>query len=85
MLHITQAYHQLNIHATLSQDSGDHASTTAQQGSDGTQTPPQGQLQGHYPRRDDLDEKKEDRMKQDLLGIGSQFETKWDKLENRRG
>lgn len=61
------------MHAIPSQDpSSDHASTTAQRGSTGAGAPPRHQ----HPRRDDFDEEKENRMKQDLLGIGSQFETK---------
>lgn len=62
---------QLTIHDTLSQDpSSDHASTAVQQGSTGTRTPPQGQ---HPLRAEYHGEKKEDRMKHDLLGMGSQF------------
>ncbi|KAG6365699.1 hypothetical protein INS49_007310 [Diaporthe citri] len=57
--------------------SSDHASTTTQQGSTGRRTPPQGHSQRQPPRRAEYrDEKREDRMKHDLLGFGSQFETK---------
>lgn len=63
------------MYATLSQGySSDHASTIAQQGSTGTGTPPKGYSQGQQPRRIEYrDEKKGDRIKHDLLGIGSQF------------
>ncbi|KAL2280847.1 hypothetical protein FJTKL_12163 [Diaporthe vaccinii] len=55
--------------------SSDHASTTAQQGSTGTRTP-QGHSQRQPPCRAEYrDEKRKDRMKHDLLGIGSQFDT----------
>ncbi|KAL2278084.1 hypothetical protein FJTKL_14912 [Diaporthe vaccinii] len=58
--------------STVQDPSSHHASTTAQQGSTGAGAPPRGQ----HPRRDECDEKKEHRVKQDLLGIGFQFETK---------
>lgn len=69
---------QLIIYVILSQDSSmgsGYASTTAEQGSTSTQTP----LNVYYPREEGKhhhSEKKEDRMKHDLLGIGSQFESK---------
>lgn len=70
--------HQLIMYNPLSQGSstgGDHASTTAQQGSAGTRGPPKDHAQGKQPRRvEHRDENKEDCMKHDLLGIGSQFE-----------
>lgn len=74
MLHFDPVDHQLTRHESLSQgSSSDHGTTNAQKGSNGRQTPPPGQ----YPRsREQRDETKEDRMKHDLLGIGSQFETK---------
>lgn len=75
MLCLILPVHQLIIYDTLSQGSSkgsDHASTTAQQGSTGTRTPPQGKS----PRTVETREEKGDRMRHDLLGIGSHFENK---------
>lgn len=65
------------MYATLSQGySSDHGSTTTQQGSTGTGTSLQGHSQGQHPRMVEYrDENKGDRVKHDLLGIGSQFES----------
>ncbi|KAJ0107675.1 hypothetical protein J7T55_010281 [Diaporthe amygdali] len=51
----------------------DHASTTAQHGSTGTRARPKGQK----PRVDhEYNGNKEERMKNDLIGIGAHFEGK---------
>lgn len=74
MLHLIPIDHQLIAHDTHSQGSSagsDHASTSVHQGSTGTRCPALDQA----PRRvEDGFENKGDRMKTDLLGIGSQFE-----------
>lgn len=77
MLSLTPLDHQLTTHNPIRQgSSSDQGSTTAQQGSTGTRSPPQGYVPGQQPRQDEYrGEKKEDRMKHDLLGIGSQFES----------
>lgn len=78
MLPLIPLDYQLIMYDTLSQgSSSDHASTTAQQGSTGTRSSLNGSSNGQPSHRvDQCDERKEDRMKHDLLGIGSQFESK---------
>lgn len=74
MLHLDPVDHELTRYESLSLgSSSDQGTTHAQKGSTGRKTPPRGQ----YPRsKEQRDETKGDRMKHDLLGIGSQFETK---------
>jgi hypothetical protein len=74
---LTTLGHQLTMHAILSQGSStnsNHASTAAQKGSTGTQSPPQGHSQGQHPRR--VKHHDHHHMEHNLLGIGSQFEIK---------
>lgn len=61
----------LNMHSAPSQNSEDWASTTAQQGSIGTQAFARSQ---HAHRDEHFEGKKEERLKIDLAGIGAQFD-----------
>lgn len=77
MFQLNPIDHQLTTHSNLSQgSSSEQGSTTAQQGSIGTRSPRHGYAQGQHSRGDGCSDEKEDRMKHDLLGIGSQFESK---------
>lgn len=61
----------LSMRGFSSRTSEDRASTTAQQGSTGTQAVARSQ---HPDRDEHFEGRKEERMKIDLAGIGAQFE-----------
>lgn len=66
------------MHNTISQgSSSEQGSVIAHQGSTGTRSPPHGRCHGQHPHNvEHNDEKGEECMKHDLLGIGTQFGNK---------